>query len=233
VIRLRDVHFGYGGGELVLAGANLLLGDGLTLLLGPNGCGKSTLLKVLAGIERPAQGTVEIEGFDLWKEEVAARQNLAYVPEQPDLTPYATIDEILALVCRLRGEPLAAGRKALERAGLSSLRRRSVRELSMGQRRRAVLAAAWIGSPRIVLLDEPLEALDRAIRTQTLGWIDGMLHKGAAAVIATHEIEPFAEKATRALTVRSGSGRLYESLPSEPRARMLLLEALALGNDPP
>ena len=132
----------------MLAGVDLEISPGLTLLLGPNGCGKSTLLKLAAGIERPDSGRVEIDGHDLWIDEVAARRGLAYVPEQPDLTPYATVREILDLVCRLRGEPARARREALERVGLGKLAHRSVRELSMGQRRRAVLAAALRGHAR-------------------------------------------------------------------------------------
>src|SRR6185312_150815 len=164
VIRFHSAAFSYGKDEPVLAGVDLEISSGLTLLLGPNGCGKSTLLKLAAGIERPDAGRVEIDGHDLWVDEAAARRGLAYVPEQPDLTPYATVREILDLVCRLRGAPREQGWEALEQVGLGKLAHRSVRELSMGQRRRAVLAAAFIGTPSHVLLDEPLEALDRGAR---------------------------------------------------------------------
>ncbi|HZF13113.1 MAG TPA: ABC transporter ATP-binding protein, partial [Thermoanaerobaculia bacterium] len=172
MIRLSGIGFSYGRGEPVLAEAEANLGPGLTLLVGPNGCGKSTLLKIAAGVELPDRGRVEIDGHDLWTNEVAARRSLAYVPEQPDLTPYATVREILGLVCRLRGEPRQAGEAALEKVGLAALAHRSVRELSMGQRRRAVLAAAFVGRPDHVLLDEPLEAMDRGARDDVLAWID-------------------------------------------------------------
>ncbi len=229
MIRFLDVHYAYRPGEPVLLGANLAIGSGLTLLLGPNGCGKSTLLKLAAGVERPDKGSVEVEGNDMWRMEIAARRSLAYVPEQPDLTPYATIRDILRLVCRLRGEPLERGLEALERAGLGSLSNRSVRELSMGQRRRAVLAAAWIGTPRVVLLDEPLEAMDRTMREHILAWIERLLDNRSAAVIATHEIEPFISKATRAVTVRQGLIESYDALPEEQERRTDLLEALSRG----
>src|SRR4029077_11871589 len=100
MIRLRDVQFSYRTGERVLLNVSLDVGPGLTLLLGPNGSGKSTLLKIVAGVERSDAGSAEIEGVDLWKHEVSARRNLAYVSEQPDLTPYATIRDVLDLVCR-------------------------------------------------------------------------------------------------------------------------------------
>lgn len=229
MIRFRNIHFSYRHAEPVLVGVNLDIGRGVSLLLGPNGCGKSTLLKMAAGVELPDHGTTEIAGYDLWKNEVLARQNLAYVPEQPDLTPYATIRDVTYLVCRLRKIPLDEGREVLKRVELWDVSSRSIRELSMGQRRRVVLAAAWIGSPRVILLDEPLEAMDRSIREEILAWIDRLLDNGASILIATHEIEPFLMKASRAITVRSGQCRAFEHLPDNPEKRMEFLEGLSRG----
>jgi len=229
MIRLSQVHFWYREGEPVLSGVDLELQAGLTLLLGPNGCGKSTLLKLVAGVEKPDRGTAEIEGRDLWVDEVEARRSLAYVPEQPDLTPYATISDVIRLVCRLRGEQLEKGGAVLERVGLGRMAQRSIRELSMGQRRRAVLAAAWISQPRIILLDEPLEAMDRAMREEILAWLDSALVYGASVVIATHEIEPFILKVARAVTVSNGVCRLYDPLPTGESERVALLESLSRG----
>jgi len=229
VIRLHQAAFSYRDAEPVLAGVDLEIAPGLTLLLGPNGCGKSTLLKLAAGIERPDSGRIEIDGHDLWTDEVAARRGLAYVPEQPDLTPYATVREVLDLVCRLRGEPREQGREALERVGLGKLSHRSVRELSMGQRRRAVLAAALVGTPRNALLDEPLEAMDRGAREDLLAWTDRLVAAGAAVVVVSHEIEPFAPRATRAISVRDGRCVDAGPLPADPAERLALLDRMARG----
>jgi ABC-type multidrug transport system ATPase subunit len=229
VIRCHGASFSYGKGEPVLAGVDLEISSGLTLLLGPNGCGKSTLLKLVSGVERPDTGRIEIDGHDLWVDEAAARRGLAYVPEQPDLTPYATVREILDLVCRLRGEPRERGREALEQVGLGQLADRSVRELSMGQRRRAVLAAALVGTPSHVLLDEPLEALDRGAREDLLAWMDRLIASGATVIVVSHEIEPFAPRAARALAVRDGRCLDAGVLPADPAERLALLDRLARG----
>lgn len=231
MIRLHGASFAYRPGEPVLAGVDLEIHPGLTLLLGRNGCGKSTLLKLAAGVERPDSGRIEIDGHDLWTDEAAARRTLAYVPEQPDLTPYATVREILDLVCGLRGEPRERGREALQRVGLGDLAHRSVRELSMGQRRRAVLAAALVGTPRHVLLDEPLEAMDRGAREDILAWIDRLLAAGAVVVVVSHDIEPFVPRAARALTVRGGRCVDAGVLPEDPGARLALLDHLARGEE--
>jgi ABC-type multidrug transport system ATPase subunit len=228
-LRLHDVRYAYTARDWVVRIDALEIGAGLTLLLGPNGCGKSTLLRLLAGVEAPDSGTVLVEGHDLWRDEVAARVPLAYVPEQPDLTPYATVGEVLRLVADLRRQEPAAVDAALTRAGLAGLARRSIRELSMGQRRRAVLAAAWIGEPRVLLLDEPLETLDRGTRESTLAWMDARRVAGATLIVVTHDLAPFVASATRALTLRDGAPVVHDPLPDDIVARTALLESLGRG----
>ena len=227
MISLRDVRFGYARGTVAFACELLEVGPGLTLLLGPNGAGKSTLLKLVAGVEQPSAGAVSVDGHDLWRDEVAARAGLSYVPEHPDLTPYATVSEVLGLVCRLRGRPIDEGARALATVGLDGLGDRSVRELSMGQRRRAVLAAAFVGTPTTLLLDEPLEAMDRAMRAWLTSWITEASAREATVVVATHDVEPFASLARRAIVVSGGVPRVLDALPHELEARMSLLDRSA------
>lgn len=94
----------------------------------------------------------------------------------------------------------------------------------MGERRRAVLAAAWIGRPAVALLDEPLEAMDRAIRAQILDWIDSLVATGAAVVVCTHQISPFAGTAVRAIVMEGGEPTVVDPLPSDREQRIAVLE---------
>jgi len=229
VIRFQNVAFSYQRGEPVFKDLNLELGPGLTMILGLNGCGKSTLLKMAAGVERPDSGRVFIDGHEMWKEEIAARRSLAFLPEQPDLTPYATIQEILRLVCRLRHESLAAANQALEVFGLAAVANRSVRELSLGQRRRATFAAALIGSPEHILLDEPLEAMDRQIQGEILGWVRAHVRAGATVAIVSHVIEQFFDLATQAVGLKGGKAAVFSALSENREEKMNLLERLARG----
>ena len=231
MIAFRNVRFSYGRVVALQCDA-LDVGPGVTLLLGPNGAGKSTLLKLASGVEQPTSGTVAIDGHDLWRDEVAARASLAYVPEHPDLTPYATVGEVLGLVSRLRGRPITDGERALSTVGLDGLGDRSVRELSMGQRRRAVLAAAFIGEPTTLLLDEPLEAMDRAMRAWLTSWITDASARGATVLIATHDIDPFIELAMRAVGVTRGVPELVDPLPADLTTRRSTLDAWARGVAP-
>ena len=199
MIRFEKVSFAYDPVRPVFRDLDLEIGPGLTLIIGPNGSGKSTLLKLAAGVEPPDKGRILIEGLDLWKSEAAARRSLAYVPEQADLTPYAAIRDILALVARLRREPPRAAFEALAAAGLERLGGRSIRELSLGQKRRVPFAAAFIGRPAHLLLDEPLDAMDRLMRGTILDWLERRLAEGASAVLVSHETAPFSGLAPRTL----------------------------------
>jgi ABC-type multidrug transport system ATPase subunit len=211
---------------------DLELHPGLTLLLGPNGCGKSTLLKLASGVEIPDSGDIAIDGYDLWREEVMARKGLAYLPEHPDLTPYASIKEILDLVCRLREQPLEEGRNALEFFSLQHLAHRTVRELSMGQRRQAVFAACLVGTPSHILLDEPLEGMDRHTQKEILAWIEGHTQSGATVVVVSHMIEPFIEMASSTVTVQSAKVFRFKNLPALYEKKLAFLEQLAEGGLP-
>lgn len=231
-IELRDVRFRYRRAARWwertsslphdLECPSLHVGPGLTLVLGPNGSGKSTLFKLLAGVEAPESGTITIDGSDLWKQEREARMGLAYVPEQPDLSPYAAVDEVMRLVCSLRGRSSSEGDQALARVGLGDLGYRSVRELSMGQRRRILFAAAFIGEPSTVVLDEPLVALDLAIRSVVLDWLASRVEAGAVTLVSTHEIDPFVGNVTNAIVMRGGRAASFAVIgPEVERAAQL------------
>ena len=204
MIRLRDVVFGYDGTREALRIPSLDIEPGLTLVVGPNGAGKSTLLRLIAGIDAPSAGTITVDGCDLWRHERAARARLAFVPEYPELTPYARVVDALQLVAALRGVPATTVVDALLRVGLLKEGARTIREMSMGQRRRVMLATALIATPPIVILDEPLETLDAEMRGFVPGWVGELKASGHTIVIATHEREPFAALVDRVVRVDGG-----------------------------
>lgn len=228
MITLAEVSFGYTSDRPVLNAASLKLQPGLVLVVGPNGCGKSTLLRLVAGVDAPQQGSITVNGHDLWQDEVAARRCIAYVPEHPDITPYATIDEILDLVCGLRGEQPQAAADALAWAGLSGHGDRTVRELSKGQRRRAMVAAASIGTPSCLILDEPLDGMDQDFGDRLEEWIDARLSRQATVLLATHQIATLSHLADRALTIMDGRCVCLDRLP-DGEERVTAIRNLARG----
>lgn len=204
MIQLRDVTFGYDGKRDALRVPSLDIEPGVTLVVGPNGAGKSTLLRLIAGIDAPNAGSITVDGCDLWRDERAARSRLAFVPEYPELTPYARVVDALQLVAALRGVPATTVVDALLRVGLLEAGARTIREMSMGQRRRVMLASAMIATPPILILDEPLETLDAEMRAFLPGWVRELKSAGHTIVIATHEREPFATLIDRVIRVEGG-----------------------------
>jgi ABC-type multidrug transport system ATPase subunit len=201
---------------------------GLTMVVGANGSGKSTLLRIAAGVERPRKGEVTVDGHDLLRDEVAARRSLAFVPEHPELTPYASIADVLQLVARLRGATYEDVANSLDRVGLLEVAWHTVRELSMGQRRRALFATALLGDPKIVILDEPLETMDQGMRDLIIAWTRERRSRGATVLLATHDLQPFARDVDAVVVVRGGAVRLATASELGDD-RLAALEGLAGG----
>jgi len=229
MIALRDVEFSYDGVRPALVVPSLDIAPGLTMVVGANGSGKSTLLRITAGVERPRKGTVSVDGRDLWRDEVAARSSLAFVPEHPELTPYASIADVLQLVARLRGATYEDVANSLDRVGLLEVAWHTVRELSMGQRRRALFATALLGDPRTVILDEPLETMDLGMRDLITAWTRARRASGATVVLATHDLEPFAEDVDSVIVVREGNVRVVAA-SDLGASRLVSLEKLAASS---
>jgi ABC-2 type transport system ATP-binding protein len=219
MIELRDISFGYDGKHEAIRISALDIGPGVTLVVGPNGAGKSTLLRLIAGVDAPSQGTVTIDGADLWRDERAARTRLAFVPEYPDLTPYSRVVDALRLVAALRGVPETSVVDALIRVGLLDVGVRTIRQLSMGQRRRAMLATVFIGTPAITIFDEPLETLDAEMRAFLPGWIGERKAAGGTILISTHDRAPFEAFADSVITMSDGRATISAISPPPSRSR--------------
>ncbi len=210
---MEAVAFAYDDRSSIFTDLNLEIVSGVTLLSGENGAGKTTLLKLAAGVEKPDAGRILVNGADLWRREVAARSDLAFLPQEPDVTPFATIREVLRLVCRLRSQPAEQVDEILAETDLEAEADLSIRELSRGQRRRVLLAAAWIGTPQTAILDEPLDAMDEGWRGRIHEWLEELRKNGGLALVATHEAGSLAELADRLLVLRDGEIRELDSPP--------------------
>lgn len=168
-IELRDVHFTYPGSEKpTLRGLNLRLREGkLTSLLGPSGEGKTTVLKIIAGFLKPQKGEVLFDGKDV-SDLPPEERGLGIVFQNYALFPHMSVYNNVAFGLRMRGWPRQSIEKrvseVLSLVGLKGYERRLPRELSGGEQQRLALARALAPRPRVLLLDEPLSALDAALR---------------------------------------------------------------------
>lgn len=135
-------------------------------LLGPNGAGKSTIMNILTGYLSATSGQVTVAGHPLPEEADATKACVGYLPEQPPLYPEMTVQEYLTFAAELKGVKKAERKeqvcRAARRTGLEAVLPRLIRSLSKGYKQRVGIAQALLGSPRLIILDEPMVGLDPA-----------------------------------------------------------------------
>jgi NitT/TauT family transport system ATP-binding protein len=196
------------------------------VLLGPSGCGKTTLLRIIAGLQKPTGGKVEIGGVPLWHGETrndAVMQELGVVFQDANLFPWMSIEENIALPLKLRGvgkaERLARARELCELVRIKGFETRWPRELSGGMRQRAAIARALCCRPQILLMDEPFGALDAMTRDQMNLELQRIwLESGCTIVLVTHSIREAVYLGDRVLLLSPRPGRM-DTLVPVPMAR--------------
>ena len=202
-VKLNAIEKSFGDGPKVLTGVNLEIKDGeFVVFVGPSGCGKSTLLRIIAGLEEATGGEIFI-GDELANDIPPAKRGTAMVFQSYALYPHMTVAENMGFSLKLAGRPKeeikSAVNKAAEILQISHLLDRTPRQLSGGQRQRVALARAVAIRPGILLLDEPLTALDAALRDRLRGELNRLL---------------------RALVGGGGQHRLTSQLPCMSQADM-------------
>ena len=155
------------GGHLAVDDVSFTVEDGQIYgLLGPNGAGKSTIMNILTGYLSATSGQVTVAGHPLPEEADEAKACVGYLPEQPPLYPEMTVGEYLYFVAVLKKVPRAQRKeqvlRAARRTGLEKVLPRLIRSLSKGYKQRVGIAQALLGSPKIIILDEPTVGLDPA-----------------------------------------------------------------------
>lgn len=155
------------GSRLAVDDVSFTVEDGQIYgLLGPNGAGKSTIMNILTGYLSATSGQVTVAGHSLPEEADAAKACVGYLPEQPPLYPEMTVQEYLDFAAELKGVKKAERKeqvlKAARRTGLEAVLPRLIRSLSKGYRQRVGIAQALLGSPKLIILDEPTVGLDPA-----------------------------------------------------------------------
>ena len=193
-------------------------------LVGPNGAGKTTTLRSLAGIIVPTRGRVRIAGVDLAADPVAAKRALAFVPDEPQLFDYLTVEEHLRFVARLYHVADADARIAplLEELELTGKRTALPTELSRGMRQKLAIACGLLHEPRALLLDEPLTGLDPAGIRRMKATIAARARAGSAVVLSSHLLHLVEELCTRILVIRLGRAVALGTIPEIVAARPAL-----------
>ena len=155
------------GNHLAVDDVSFTVADGqICGLLGPNGAGKSAIMNIITGYLSATSGRVTVAGHPLPEEADAAKACVGYLPEQPPLYPEMTVQEYLTFAAELKGVKKAERKeqvcRAARRTGLETVLPRLIRSLSKGYKQRVGIAQALLGSPRLIILDEPTVGLDPA-----------------------------------------------------------------------
>jgi ABC-2 type transport system ATP-binding protein len=190
-------------------------------LIGPNGAGKTTTLRALAGILRPTSGQVTIDGHDIVTDAIAAKRHLAFMPDEPHLFEYLTVEEHLRLVARLyQVEDFDRRTRALlEELELTGKERALPGELSRGMRQKTVIACGLIRNASTLLFDEPLTGLDPVGIHRMRETIVARAKAGASILVSSHLLHLVEEICTRVVIMDRGR-KLADGTVAELAARV-------------
>ena len=175
-------------------------------LLGLNGAGKSTTMNIIAGCLAATSGTVTIDGVDIVKDPLVAKKKIGYLPEIPPLYVDMKVEDFLSFVYELkglRGDRRGALGQVCEKAGIAHVRSRIIKNLSKGYRQRVGLAAALLGEPAVLILDEPTVGLDptQIIEIRTLIEQVGKEH---TVILSSHILSEIQAVCERVIVLNEG-----------------------------
>ncbi|HSO65462.1 MAG TPA: ABC transporter ATP-binding protein [Ornithinibacter sp.] len=224
------------GGTRAVDHVSISASRGVVGLLGPNGAGKTTLLRMVATVLAPDEGRLRLLGLDTSDpgERTEIRRRLGYLPQSPGLypgfTPFDLVDYVAVLKEHTDREwRREETRRVLESVGLTDVMHQKIRRLSGGMKQRVALAAAMVGSPDLLVLDEPANGLDPEQRLQ----LRSLLSQSSTVLMSTHNISEVAALCQSVYVMFSGrvsftgtpaelaglaAGRVWEDDAQDPRA---------------
>ncbi len=211
MIEAKNVTKRYGD-FLAVDGVSFTVAAGEVVgFLGPNGAGKTTTMRILTGFLPASDGTALIDGNDIFADALAARRAIGYLPESPPLYPEMDVQGYLAFIAKLKDVPRAkrkaAVNRAMERCGLTEVRRRVIGALSKGFRQRVGIAQAIVHEPKVLILDEPTVGLDpiqiREIRA-LLASLATAQEGGHTIILSTHILAEVEAICRRVILINQG-----------------------------
>ncbi len=222
LVAVSDLSFDVGPGEV--------LG-----LVGPNGAGKTTTLRSLTGIIAPTRGSIRIADHDLATDPVAAKSRLAFIPDEPHLFDYLTVEEHLRFIARLYAVADGVARipGVLAELELTDKRGALPNELSRGMRQKLAIACGLLHDPAVLILDEPLTGLDPAGMRRMRETIAARARGGAAVILSSHLLHLVEELCTKLLVIHHGRcvayGTMGEIIAGRPQLAGMPLEDVFLA----
>ncbi len=229
LLTIRGLCKTYGNGTRALDHVNLDVPPGMFGLLGPNGAGKSSLMRTIATLQRPDAGTIEFDSVDVLQDPQAIRRTLGYLPQEFGVYPRVGAESLLNHLAILKGMTNKGERRdcvhsLLHQTNLWEVRKKAVAGFSGGMRQRFGVAQALLGSPRLLIVDEPTAGLDPAERQRFLDLICEVGEQ-VAVIFSTHLVDDVRELCPR-MAIMNG-GRVL--LTGEPEACIHKLQGQVWG----
>lgn len=215
LVALDNISFEVGKGEIVG-------------FLGPNGAGKSTTMRILTGFSPATKGSAAIDGFEVHESPLEVKKRVGYLPERVPLYDEMVVESFLKYVAEIKGVPrnalkTEAGR-VMERCGLTGMSKRLIGHLSKGYRQRVGLAQALVGSPPVLILDEPTVGLDPRQIVEIRNMIKDL---GAehTVLLSTHILPEVAMVCQRVIIIHQGRIVVADSMKNLTKGKRTLEEA--------
>ena len=210
LLRVRDLHFSHGS-KPVLRGVDLELSEGeVVFVVGSSGCGKTTLLRLIAGLEVPAKGSIELKGAPITGKGTMVppeKRPIGMVFQGLALFPHLTVAANIGFGLNKvgKGERQRRVQEELKAVGLEGLDQRYPHQLSGGQQQRVALARSLVLRPKVILMDEPFSDLDSRTRAQVRNEVARILQEhGTAAIIVSHDREDACHLGDRIAVMEEG-----------------------------
>ncbi|MGN2245373.1 ABC transporter ATP-binding protein [Frateuria sp. GZRR35] len=224
MLTIRHLSKTYANGVHALRGIDLDIPQGMFGLLGPNGAGKSSLMRTIATLQDPDQGSIELDGMDLLADKPATRRLLGYLPQEFGVYPKVSAEAMLEHFAVLKGVTARGERRDLTEAllrqvNLWDVRKRKLGTFSGGMRQRFGIAQALIGSPKLVIVDEPTAGLDPEERNRFLNLLAEIGEK-VVVILSTHIVADVTDLCPRMAII--GQGQVL--LTGEPREAIRSLD---------
>ena len=176
-----------------VASLNLQVERELFVFLGPNGAGKTTTIKMMTGLIKPDAGSIEINGIDIVRAPLKAKQQFGFVPENPVLYEKLTPNEFLEFIIKAYNVPVHRGFERMNRLldifELSDFKNELIENLSGGMKKKVSLIAALVHQPKVLFLDEPTVSLDPKATRNLKDILNGLIKKGTTIFMSTHILE--------------------------------------------
>lgn len=207
---------------LAVQGLSFEIAPGSVLgLVGPNGAGKTTTMRAIAGIISPTEGRLLVAGHDVVQDPIAAKSQLAFIPDEPQLFEVLTVWEHLEFTASVYRMPdfASEAERLLEQFELTEKRDTIAQELSRGMRQKVAICCAYLHNPRAILFDEPLTGLDpRGIRTLKIS-IRERAAAGAAIMVSSHLLDLIEDLCSHLLILNRGRS-LFQGTIAEAKSKL-------------